>query len=205
MAKQYRTELFKGPLMRVSYAQSLFKPRKNDAGVEKWGCALILPRADKAGLALLQGKVAETVTGEWGEKGVERFKKGLIKNPILAGDGKEAHDKEGNLRAGLGAEFVFIRPSSNNPVKVFNQSVLPATEDECLSGYWGYPVLNVFSWHNPANGDGVSFGISMFQVVRTDEVLGGSGGGDPDAFFDKVSTSPDDGAVGAGGASDLFG
>lgn len=207
MASMYRTELFKGPLMRISYANGLFVPRANDSGKEKYSCALIVPRTD-LGVAKLQKAVAGVVENQWGEKGVERFKKGLIKNPILAGDGKEAHDKDGNLRSGLGAEFIFIRPSSGIRPKVFNAQVLPATEDECLSGYWGYPVLNAFAWHNPQNGDGISFGINMFQVVKADEVLGGAGGGDPDQFFDKVDTSGDDdggattGGAGAGGLFD---
>lgn len=207
---RYRTELKKGPLMRVSYAQSLFTGReqKKDDGSTKieFGATFILPKSDAAGVKFLQGLVAECVTGEWSEKGIERFKNGLIKNPILAGDGKEARHKEtGEIHPGLGPDVVFIRAKSNQRVKVFTPDVLPAEEADCPSGYWGYPVLNCYSWHNPKNGDGVSFGISMFQVVRADEVLGGSGSANPDDFFEKVSTGPEDGAVGGGGAGDLFG
>lgn len=208
MTKMYRTELVKGPLMRISYAHGMFKARAAAAGAtEKFGATFVLPKADAAGMKALQAMVAEAVTNEWGEKGIERFKKGLIKNPILDGAGKEAHDKDGNLRAGMGADVVFIRATSINQPKVFNAKVLPATEDECPSGYWGYPVINVFAWHHPQNGDGVSFGVSMFQVVKADEVLGGTGGGNPDDFFEKVDTgAEDDGATaGAGGAGDLFG
>ena len=204
MAQMYRTELVKGPLMRVSFAQGLYTPRTNDSGKEKYSCALIMPKSDTDGLAVLQKLVAETVEGQWGEKGIERFKKELIRNPILEGDGKEAHDKDGNLRAGLGGEFVFIRPSSGLRPKVFNAQVLPATQEECQSGYWGYPVLNAFAWHNAKNGDGISFGINMFQVTKVDEVLGGGSGGDPDAFFEKVDTSDSSGASTGGDASSMF-
>lgn len=208
MAKMYRTELAKGPLMRISYAQGMFKARAAAAGAtEKFGATFILPKADTAGMKALQNMVAEAVKGEWDEKGIERFKKGLIKNPILDGAGKEAHDKDGNLRAGMGEDVVFIRASSIQQPKVFNAKVLPATEDECASGFWGYPVLNVFAWHHPQNGDGVSFGVSMFQIVKEDEVLGGMGSGNPDDFFEKVDTSGDDdgASAGAGGAGDMFG
>lgn len=203
--KMFRTDPVKGPLMRLSYAQSLRTGRKNDNGVEKFGCTLILPKADAAGMKLLQKMVADVVQGEWGEKGVERFKQGLIKNPILVGDGKEARNKTtGEINPGLGAEFIFIRPTSNDAVKVFNAKVQPASDEEIVSGYWGYPVLNAYAWHNPQNGDGVSFGISMVQITKADEALGG-GTANPDAFFEKVDTGGDDGAVAGGGAGDMFG
>jgi len=206
-AKMYRTDPTKGPLMRLSYAQNLRKGRENDKGVEKFGCTLILPKADAAGMAVLQGLVAAVVKGQWGDKGVERFKTGLIKNPILQGDGKEARNKDtGEVNPGLGAEFVFIRPTSNEAVKVFNAAVQPASDDEIVSGYWGYPVLNAYAWHHPTNGDGVSFGISMVQITKADEPLGGTGGGDPDKFFqpEKIDTSDAGASVGAGGAGDMF-
>lgn len=205
--KMYRTESAKGPLMRLSYAQSLRKGRENDKGVVKYGCTLILPKSDTAGMALLQKMVAEVVKGEWGDKGVERFKNGLIKNPLIPGDGKEARNKEsGEINPGLGADMIFIRPTANEAVKVFNKAVQPASDDEIISGYWGYPVLNAYAWHHETNGDGVSFGISMVQIVKEDEPLGGSGGGDPDKFFqaEKIDSSDSGASLGAGGAGDMF-
>jgi hypothetical protein len=205
--KMYRTEAAKGPLMRLSYAQSLRKGRENDKGVVKYGCTLILPKSDTAGMALLQKMVAEVVKGEWGDKGVERFKNGLIKNPLIPGDGKEARNKEsGEINPGLGADMIFIRPTANEAVKVFNKAVQPASDDEIVSGYWGYPVLNAYAWHHETNGDGVSFGISMVQIVKEDEPLGGSGGGDPGAFFqaEKIDSSDSGASLGAGGAGDMF-
>ena len=207
MAKKfYRTDAVKGPLMRLSYAQSLRKGRTNDAGVEKFGCTLILPKADAEGLKKLQAMVAEVVKGEWGEKGVERFKQGLIKNPILAGDGKEARNKEsGDIHPGLGADFVFIRPTSNEAVKVFNAKVQPASDDEIVSGYWGYPVLNAYAWHNPSNGDGVSFGVSMIQITKADEALGGNGAArGPNAYFETVATDGGSDVSGSAGAGSMF-
>lgn len=200
--KMFRTDATRGPLMRLSYAQSLRKGRENDQGVTKFGCTLILPKSDAAGLKMLQAMVAEVIKGEWGDKGVERFKTGLIKNPILLGDGKEARNKTtGEINPGLGAEFVFIRPTSNEAVKVFNAAVQPASDDEIVSGHWGYPVLNAYAWHNPQNGDGVSFGIGMVQIVKADEALGGQSA-DPNSFFEKVSTG-DEGAAG-GDAGSMF-
>ena len=205
--KFYRTEAVKGPLMRLSYAQNLRKGRENDQGVMKYGCTLILPKADAEGLRKLQAMVAEVVKGEWGEKGVERFKSELIKNPILRGDGKEAKNKEtGEINPGLGPDFVFIRATSNEAVKVFNAKVQPASDGEIVSGYWGYPVLNAYAWHNPQNGDGVSFGISMVQIVKEDEALGGSGAArDPNAYFETVATESGQEGSSGNGAADMFG
>jgi len=205
----YRTELKKSPLMRISYAFGLFKPQNDDKGnpTEKYTTTLILPKSDEAGMKLLQGLVAEVVMGQWGEKGVERFKKGLIKSPILDGASKSALDKEGEHKPGMSDDVIFIRPITYRKPKVFNAQVMPASEDEVKSGYWGYAALNALAWHNPSNGDGISFGIDMFQVVKVDEVLGGGGGADPDKFFEAVGGSSDDtgGQTGGGkGASGLF-
>lgn len=207
MAKKFRTDTTKSPLMRISYAFSLYTGKVNSQGVEKFGCTLILPKADTEGLKKLQKMVADVVTGEWGEKGVERFKQGLIKNPILAGDGKEARNKEsGDIHPGLGPEFVFIRPTSNEAVKTFNAKVTPASKEEIISGHWGYAAMNAYAWHNAENGDGVSFGISMFQFVKADEVLGSDGAGrDPNAFFETVSTGGGSEGSSGAGAADMFG
>lgn len=192
--KMFRTDRFKGPLMRVSYAFQLFKPRENtrDTGevYENYGCSLIAPNTD---LGPITDNLRACIIGEWGDKGAEMFKNGLIRNPILAGDGKEARNKTtGEINPGLGAGLSFIRVSSGMKPKVFDADVLPiADADDLPSGSWGYPVLNAYAWHNPKNGNGVSFGIEMFQLVTRatgDEVLGGSGGGDPGDYFEKIDT-----------------
>lgn len=205
----YRTAVTKSPLMRISYAFGLFTPMKDDKGnpTEKYSTTLILPKSDKEGMKYLQDMVAEVVLGQWGEKGIERFKKGLIKSPILDGSSKSALDSEGNHKAGLSDNVVFIRPITYRKPRVFNAQVLPATEDEVKSGYWGYAALNALAWHNPSNGDGISFGIDMFQVVKVDEIIGGGGGADPDKIFEAVGGADEDtskATSGGKGASGLF-
>ena len=209
----YRTELFGGnagpnalPMMRISYAQGLHKPRAQEAGKpEKFSVTLICPRAD---MGKLVEKVKECVQGEWGEKGLERLKNGLIKSPIIPGDGPQARDREtGELKPGMGADVVFIRAQANKeyPPKVFGADSRPMDPKDIQSGWWGYPVLNAFAWHNPQNGDGVSFGISMWMHAKEDEVLGGGGSADPSNFFAAVKGGAEDGATGSGGAADMFG
>ena len=139
MAKKfYRTEAVKGPLMRLSYAQSLRKGRANDAGVEKFGCTLIIPKADAEGLKKLQAMVAEVVKGEWGEKGVERFKQGLIKNSDPAGDGKErgTRNRATSTRA---RGRVRVHPPDQQRSRQGLQRQQPVSDDEIVSGWLGLP------------------------------------------------------------------
>lgn len=215
MAKQYRTENFKGPLMRISYAYQLFTPRefkKDDGSTRKvYSCTLIAPKS--ADWSPITGALKECVAGQWGDRGVEKWKSGLIKNPILPGDGKEARSKEtGDLHSGMGADVQFIRVQANEdrqPLVFAPDAVTRIVDaDDCPSGSWGYPVLNAFCWHNDQNGDGISFGISMFQLVKKaegDDILGGGGGrADPSKFFESVKTDDVGGAKPAS-AADMFG
>ena len=203
MAKSYIGPDFTSPLCRISYAFGLHKAKegKNPGEKAKHSVTLILP---KTSLLPVQKAVANVVENEWGEKGVERFKKGLIKNPIIAGDSKSAFDAEGDLRPGMGPDVAMIRPWSLRPVACFSPKVLPMDAKDIQSGWWGHAVLTPFAWHNDEQGDGVGFWISMWQHVKEDEVLGGDGNKDPKAFFERVDTG-DDEDVSGGDASDMFG
>ncbi len=151
--KMYATAPFGGnrgdtalPLCRISYANGLHTNRPNERGEPRYSITLIFP---KTGMTLLKTKVAEVIRGEWGDKGVERFKTGLIKNPILDGAGKEARNKStGELNAGMGEDVVFIRPWSTKPIPVFGPDARPMDPKDVQSGWWGYPVLTSFAWHN---------------------------------------------------------
>ena len=197
MAKMFIGENFRSPLARISYAQGLWKV--NDDG--KHAVTLIIPNAD---LGPVKEAVANAVVNQWGEKGKDRFKNGLIKNPIIPGDSKSARNKQtGELNPGMGPDVSMIRPWSKNPIKCFGPDVLPMDAAGVMSGWWGYAVLTPFCWHNAEQGDGVGFWISMWQHIKEDETFGGSDSANPDAFFEKVSTSPA-GSAASGGASDMF-
>lgn len=222
--KFYRSEDFKGPVMRGSFLQNLFKAREQGKPPNvrrKFGATFIGENRLKTEKVCvmangtkvsLQDIVGTAIVEQWGAKGLERAKAGLIKSPFLAGDGKEARNKEtGELHPGMGDGLFFIRAQANEdrPPKVSasNTSFIPATEEDVYSGCYGYPILNVFCWHNDENGDGVSFGIQMFFKTGDGERLGGSGGGDPDKWTESV---PDEGEAPAStksgaGAGGLFG
>lgn len=195
MAKGYNTDFFRGPLMRVSYSFQLFVPQeqKRDNGdvVRKYGCSLIAPVTSD--WSILQDRIAEVVENYPGMS-FDKWKAGLIRNPILAGDGKEARNKDtGALHPGMGADVKFIRVQANEDRKphVYMPDAVRLIEnsDEIPSGSWGYPILNAFGWHHVQNGFGISFGIDSFQLVKKaegEDILGGGRRADPKAFFEAV-------------------
>jgi hypothetical protein len=203
-----RSSDFMTDLCRVSFAGSLFKPRaQQEGGVEKYGCTLIFSKT--CDRSALDAAVKGVIIAQWGDKGLERAKAGLIKSPFLDGAGKEARNKKtGELHPGFGPDVFFLRVQSiRQPVLRYRSEHIPATEEEIYSGCYGKAVLNAFAWNNPQNGDGISFGIQFFQKISDGERLGGSGGVDAAKWMESV---PDEGAApeatrGGAGASGLFG
>lgn len=207
-AKFARSEDFKTPPCRILYAFGLFKPRKGDNGRETYQSTLVYSNEHKA---LLEKHVAAVIVEQWGEKGLQRAKDGLIKSPFIAGDGKEAKNKEtGEIKPGYGAGLFFIRPWANvdhPPVVRYKNPNIPATEAEVYSGCRGFAVLSAFAWSHETNGDGVSFNLSYFQKTADDEPLGGGGAIDPEKWHEKIEDAgdaPSETKTGAG-AGGLFG
>lgn len=210
MSKFYRSADFKTPECRVSYAQNLFKPqdktRDDGTVVQQYGCSLIFPDSARR---VLEDVVAEVIKGQWGDRGIQMAKDGLIKSPFLSGTGKEARNKQtGELHPGMGEGLFFIRPSTQyEPVVRYKSVNIPATPEEVYSGCYGFAVLNAYAWHNKKNGDGVSFGIQYFQKLRDGDRLGGGGGVDASKYFEKIEdtgSAPEETKSGQG-AGGLFG
>lgn len=203
-----RSEDFKTPECRLSYGGGLFRPRAAaDGAAERYSATLIFEKKYKADL---EKHVAAVIEQEWGKKGIEKAKAGLIKSPFLAGDGKEARNKQsGDLHPGMGPEFFFIRVQANKdrpPAVIWKDPNKQETEETVYSGVYGKAVLNCFAWHNPQSGDGVSFGIQMFQRLRDGERLGGSGSVDPSKYYETIADdgpAPESTKAGAG-AGGLF-
>lgn len=207
--KSARSEDFKTPPCRLSFAQNLFKARAQEGGKPKFGCTLIFPKSGDR--SALDKAVKAVILEQWGEKGLERAKQGLIKSPFLDGAGKEARNKTtGELHPGMGEDVFFIRTQANEsrpPVVRYKNPNIPATEEEVYSGCYGFGVINAFAWHNDQNGDGVSFGIQYFQKTADGERLAGSGAVDPEKWHEKIADegdAPDTTKTGAG-AGGLFG
>ena len=198
-----RSADLKTPLARLAFA-NLLTPRKNDQGKERYDCTLIFPK--DADISALKNAVLQVAKDEWGDKGETLLKSGAIKSPILDGDGPQGLNKKtGERWAGYEGSY-FIRTGSMQRPKLVNKKLLPITEaDELYSGCYVYAVVQAYTWEHPSNGRGISIGLSMLQVAKDGERLGG-GGANPDAFFEKIDDEGDNPKpAGSDGAAALFG
>lgn len=206
-----RSEDVKTPLAIVSFAADLFTPRTNDSGQAKYGCTLLFPKTTD--ISALHDIALSAAKEEWGDKAIQWLKDGLIKSPFLDGDGKQGLNKKTGERHAGYAGCTFIRCTSGADYKprVCDRLRNPVLDKaECLSGSQVYAVVHAYTWDYAGQGKGITFGISLVQVVKLAEgaeVLGGGGGADPDKFFEKIAdegAAPDSTRSGAG-AGGLFG
>ena len=210
MAVLGRLPEFKSPLCRLSYASGLFEARAMEGSTaKKYTATLIFPKSD---LPALEAQVAKLImeTPGWGAAAIEKAKKGLIKSPFLAGDGKEARNKKtGDISPGMGPEVFFIRVQSGEkqpPKIIWRDPKTDETEENVYSGCYGKAQLNLFAWNDKRQGDGVSFGISGFQKHREGERLG-VGRTDPEKWAETIEDdgpAPEETRTGQGAAG-LFG
>lgn len=184
-----RSPDFKTPLARLAYAH-LFKPQTMDDGKKKYNVTLLFPKTGD--MSALIKVIRDVVHAEWGDKGLEKLKNGLIKSPILDGDGTQGMNKKtGERNAGFaGHWFIRVASSEDRPPRLFNKRVLPATPDELYSGCFAYAVINAFTWEDPRNGAGVSFGVTYVQAAADGERMGGVA---PPAenFFEAIADEGD--------------
>lgn len=186
-----RTEPFKAPpLARIGYARNLLKPRPNDKGVLKFDCTLMWPKT--ADVSILKQMAGEVAIKEWGDKAGQMIKDGLIKNPILDGDGPQGVNKESGVRYPELVGHWFIRPNATaeyTTPRIVSRKVLPITTegDEYYSGCYVNAVLNAYCWTNAQNGKGISFGILAVQVAKDGERIGSGGGIDPGKHFESIA------------------
>lgn len=206
-----RSEDAKTPLARVAFANGLFKLREKASkkGIRKeYQCTLLYPKgSDISSLQKLVGQAAEEA---WPGKAKALAESGVLKNPILDGDGPQgASKKTGKRHEGFaGQHFIRVATGEDYPPKLVNQKVRPITsQSELKSGDYGYPVIHAMAWEDDEGGKGISFGISMFQKAKDGDALGGGDGADPDKMFEAI---PDEGDAPAStktgeGAAGLFG
>lgn len=213
MANMARSQDFKTVKCRLSFAQGLYKARaqKNSTKL-KHQVTLIFPKAARAAL---EAEIAKVIIEEWGDKGITMAKQGMIKSPILPGDGKEArykppHKQAGELQPGMGPDVIFIRPQAGvdrPPWVRWKDPNTQETEKNVYSGCYGKGVVNLFAWKNDEGGLGVSFGIQGFQKLEEGERLGGGGQSNAEDWVETIEDdgpAPDSTRTGQGAAG-LFG
>lgn len=202
-----RSEDIKTPLARLSFV-NLLTPGKKINGktkkeVDDYNCNLLFPK--DIDLSALKKAAVDCAVSEWGDKAKQMIADGIIKSPFLDGDGKEALNKKTGDRYEGFAGTTFLRVGTQQRPKLVNKRVEPIVDkEELYSGCYAYAVINAFTWTNDQNGRGVSFGLSMVQVVKDGDRLGGGAGGDPESFFEKIA---DEGPAtkSSDGAASLFG
>lgn len=205
-----RSEDIKTPLAIASFTKDLFTARERENGSKGFGCTVLFSKTTN--IDALKQLAVKTAVEEWGEKATQWIKDGLIKSPFLDGDGPQGLSKKSGERHAGYAGHTFVRCTSGADFKpkVFDRQRNPIMEvDGIPSGSQIYAVVNCYTWENDKNGKGISFGVSLVQVVKKaegDAVLGGGGGPDADKYFDAI---PDDGesapANDGQGAAGLFG
>ena len=115
------------------------------------------------------------------------------------------------LRAGIeGAAGLIVldRPDALNALTLAMREAVGLCLTRWARDPQVYAVVNCYTWENDKNGKGISFGVSLVQVVKKaegDEVLGGGGGPDADKFFDTIPDDGDSAPAGSDGAASLFG
>lgn len=211
MAVLHRIPGFLGPRMRILYPWGLFTARAPEEGKPpKFSVTLTMEKAGD--WSALHAAIKECVLKAWPGNGPERWKNGVIHDPILDGGGKSARSKEkGEIKAGFGEDLNFIRVGANadrKPIVVDKRMVLITNPDDITFGSWGYPFLNAYAWNHPQNGDGITFGLEQFMLDKKaegDEIIVSEGGGGRTdtrkAFADVIKS---EGPAPSGGAASMF-
>lgn len=212
-----RAEDMKTGLVRASFVDNLYEARAAEEGAtKKFGCTLLIPKSDTQTLAALEKNILDAcVAANWGDaaKVKDLIQKGIIKMPVLDGDGKQAISKKTQERhPGFEGHF-FVRVTSGEkfPPQVVDERVQKIASHDATrfkSGDYGYAVVSAFTWDHPKTGKGVTIGISAFQKVKDGEALGGGGGVDTEKFFKNETVDAEDApseTQGGAGAGGLFG
>lgn len=210
-----RSREIKTPLAIAAFTLGLFKLQKfegDDGTKESWNVSLLFPKTTD--ISSLKAIAGEAAIAEWGDKAGQMTADGLIHSPFLDGDGPQGKSKkDGKPHKGFpGTTFIRCTSGKDYRPKVYDRQKIDVLSVEgCPSGSQVYGVVSAHTWeHKKTNRRGVTFGISMVQVVKIaagDEILGGGAGGDPDKYFDAIAdegAAPKETKSGAGAGS-LFG
>lgn len=168
--------------VRFSYAY-VFSPRKNEDGTDgKYSVQLLIPKTDKAALALIENAINAAkqagVSSKWNGKMPPASK---LKTPLRDGDDEYPDD---DTYAGM---FFMNASAATKPgVRVLENGVMSEAldGDDLYSGAYGCATVNFYAYNTSGNM-GVAAGLNNLIKTRDGEKLGGGHSAEED-FADLV-------------------
>jgi len=182
-----KSPYFKTPLCRLAFADGLFSPRGYEDKPTFQASLLISKDSD---IGWLQNQLHDLVDKQWGAQGMKMLKDGIIKSPILDGDGKQGMSSKSGTRHDGFENHWFIRVSTGVafPPTLHNQLLEPATSEQLYSGCYVFSLIRLHTWTNEKQGRGVSVGLSAMQKVKDGARLGQI---DTKSYFDPIAVDAD--------------
>lgn len=179
------------PEFIASYTH-IFKPQKNDDGMERWSIRMIFP--EETNLAGLKQLAFNAAINEYGEEEANRLiKNGLIYWPFRDGNKLKTPDPNCKDRIFVGAGTVTRRPEV---VAVIDGQLVPLSSvNEFYAGCICMATVNFYCFKKKGN-EGVTCGLDNVMKIRDGERIGGGGASAAEDFKDFA-----DQVAGSGGGS----
>lgn len=174
--------------VRLSYAH-LFEPWSSDPEKQapKYGCVLLIPKADKKTLRSIEAARAEAERAGKAKFGAAWGKKEL---KFTLRDGDEEADLESNPEY---EGHMFMNVSSNTRPGIVDRQVQPILDStEVYSGCYARVSINAFPYSAQGN-HGVSFGLNHVQKLRDGDFLGGRSRAEDD--FDALDDEDEESVI----------
>lgn len=155
-------------IARLSYP-ALFEAKANPSGAMKFSCSLLIPKADAAGVKVIQDAINKAV-----EVGKEKIWKGKVPKfryePLRDGDAELASgEKSDPIYAG----HYFVNCSSDTAPGVVGPDAKPLMSQGMIyAGCYVRADINPFPYSNSGN-NGIGWGLNNIMLVREGERLDG--------------------------------
>lgn len=169
---------------------ALAAPKKNDQGVEKYGCVLLFDKKT-TDISILRGLVKKAISEEFGAKLPGNLKLGIKDGDVPNGNGSIPNGFAGH----------WVVPCSSKYKPGCYTAAAKQTMDAGIfyAGCYVIAQVNVFTFKAQGN-NGASFGLASLQFVRDGEKLGG--GAPTPAFTPVPGSEAAASAPGAKGSGD---
>jgi hypothetical protein len=172
--------------VRLSYV-SLFQPKADDEGNEKYSCTILIPKSDKVTIAKIKTAIEAAK-----QAGADKLKDKNGKMPATVQT--SVHDGDGEKPKGgeYGEEcrgcYVINASSRQKPgiIDARKNEILDSTE--VYSGCYARASINFYAY-NRKGGRGITCGINNVQKIADGDYLGGRSRAEDD--FDEYNDGED--------------